>query len=363
MRVVRLVPGRAAPADAEGGILARDVTVAGAAWNKGRRLSAADLGAFETAHDVRVRGLASAGRSQPGVVPLIIAEAGDLHEDEAARRIARAVAGPGLDLRGPMESRVNLVAACAGVMRVDVALLARIDRWDPVAVFTGLDGQIVAAGTVVASAKVGPHVVSCAIVERVEGTLGPAAARGRYVVRVDAFARRRIAVLVKDTIAPSAGSSFQANIAVRVEDLGSDLAGIRHVADDPDAIAASIVPLLRGPDGVDVILTAGAASTDPGDAFFVAVERLRGRIVSRGVPAHPGSMLWVARIGAVVLLGLPTCGAYSKATAVDLLLPWILAGAPADRRTIARLGHGGLLTRDMRFRFPAYARSLEAPEG
>src|SRR5207245_2868611 len=32
-------------------------------------------------------------------------------------------------------------------------------------------------------------------------------------------------------------------------------------------------------------------------------------------------------------------------------------------RTAAPLGHGGILTRDMRFRFPAYARELEAPEG
>jgi hypothetical protein len=32
-------------------------------------------------------------------------------------------------------------------------------------------------------------------------------------------------------------------------------------------------------------------------------------------------------------------------------------------RTVARLGHGGILTRDQRFRFPAYARDLDAPEG
>jgi molybdopterin biosynthesis enzyme len=120
---------------------------------------------------------------------------------------------------------------------------------------------------------------------------------------------------------------------------------------------------VEGADPADVVLTAGAASTDPGDPFFVAVERLRGTIVSRGVPAHPGSMLWMARVRRTVVLGLPTCGAYSRATAVDLLLPWILAGAPADRRTIARLGHGGLLTRDMRFRFPAYTRGFDAPEG
>ena len=46
----------------------------------------------------------------------------------------------------------------------------------------------------------------------------------------------------------------------------------------------------------------------------------------RGVPAHPGSMLWLARVGTVPILGLPTCGAYSKATAADLLLPRAAVG-------------------------------------
>ena len=81
------------------------------------------------------------------------------------------------------------------------------------------------------------------------------------------------------------------------------------------------------------------------------------------MPAHPGSMLWLGRAGRTTFLGLPTCGAYSRATAADLLLPWLLAGEPPTRRTVARLGHGGILTRDMRFRFPPYARRLDAPDG
>ena len=63
--------------------------------------------------------------------------------------------------------------------------------------------------------------------------------------------------------------------------------------------------------------------------------RSAGAIVRRGVPAHPGSMLWLARIGRTAILGLPTCGAYSKATAADLLLPRLLSGERrlgADRR-------------------------------
>jgi hypothetical protein len=74
-------------------------------------------------------------------------------------------------------------------------------------------------------------------------------------------------------------------------------------------------------------------------------------------------MLWLGRLGKASVMGLPTCGAYSKATAADLLLPRLLTGEPASARTVASLGHGGILTRDMRFRFPRYARDLEAPEG
>jgi molybdopterin biosynthesis enzyme len=114
---------------------------------------------------------------------------------------------------------------------------------------------------------------------------------------------------------------------------------------------------------VDLVLTAGGASTDPEDPFFVALHALGGRVVRQGVPAHPGSMLWLGRAGRTALVGLPTCGAYSRATAADLLIPRLLAGEPPTAATVAKLGHGGVLSREMRFRFPAYALELEAPEG
>ena len=45
---------------------------------------------------------------------------------------------------------------------------------------------------------------------------------------------------------------------------------------------------------------------------------------------------------------------FSKATAVDLLLPPIFAGEHLDSRRIAALWQGGLLNREMAFKFPAY---------
>ena len=352
MRLERLVAGRPSSSDLVGAVLPRDLRVGGERWSKGRRLTADDLARLAVERPVAVTG---AGAEPPLVV--LVPEAGDIHEDEAALRLAAAVAGPGLELRGPAESRVDLRAAVDGVVRIRVAALERLDRIDPLEVFTIYDGQIVRAGDLVASVKVAPQLVAEAVIRR-----GEAVARaGGAVVSVAAFRPGKVGVLVKESVHGPARDRFEASVRAKVEGLGSTIVAILYVADDATAVADGLRTLRRG--GATLILTAGARSMDPSDAVFAALDELGGTIVRRGVPAHPGSMLWLARLGRVPILGLPTCGAYSKATAADLLLPRLLAGEPASRATIARLAHGGILTRAMRFRFPSYARELDAPEG
>jgi molybdopterin biosynthesis enzyme len=173
----------------------------------------------------------------------------------------------------------------------------------------------------------------------------------------------RVLVIVKESIRARDRERFETSVRSKVESLGSSIAEIAYVTDDATSVGATLLTKAVGPRAVDIVLTAGGRSTDPTDPFFVAIADLGGRIVRHGVPAHPGSMLWLARIGRTAILGLPTCGAYSKATAADLLLPRLLTGEPPTRRTVSALGHGGILTRDMRFRFPPYARELDAPDG
>ena len=119
---------------------------------------------------------------------------------------------------------------------------------------------------------------------------------------------------------------FEASVRAKVETLGSEIVSIVYAETDAD-VAAELGRVSRGRGRVDVVLTAGGGSTDPLDPFFVAIDELGGEIVRRGVPSHPGSMVWLARLGRTAVLGLPTCGAYSKATAADLA-----AAAAAHRR-------------------------------
>ena len=291
---------------------------------------------------------------------VLVPEPGELHEDDAAIRLAAAVAGPGLTVRGPTQSRVDLLAEAPGVLNVRVAELERLNRIDPLEVFTAFDGQVVEAGDLVASVKIAPHVVDAATVDAGARLAGFGS---HPIVWVAPFLARRVGVIVKESVRSTARARFEASVRAKIEGLGSEIVAIDYVDDDAEAVEAAMAAFVRRPDPLDLILTAGAASTDPLDACFVAIAALGGRVVRRGVPAHPGSMLWLARIGGTAILGLPTCGAYSKATAADLLLPRLLSGEDPSEKTVAKLGHGGILTRTQRFRFPAYARELDAPDG
>ena len=80
-------------------MLTRDLSVAGERWSKGRRLTRDDLGrlAHPPAGPESGAPLRIIGRSaRPSGVTVIVIEPGDLHEDEAACRLAVAIAGLGL---------------------------------------------------------------------------------------------------------------------------------------------------------------------------------------------------------------------------------------------------------------------------
>jgi probable molybdopterin binding protein len=349
LRVERIQPGSRPNAALAGAVLTRDLRVAGERWPKGRRLSEADL--------VALNGDAAA--MPPDGVTVLVLEPGDLHEDEAALRLAAAVGDETLAVRGPAESRVDLVARVAGVLQVRTRELERINRIDPLEVFTSFDGSIVNPGDLVASIKVAPHVVAESAIAAGEAV---ARSRARAIVHVAPFKPMRVAVVVREAVRSVARERFETSVRAKVETLGSEVVSIEYADSDGD-VAAALRRATRGRGRVDLVLTAGGGSTDPMDPFFVAIDELGGEIVRRGVPSHPGSMVWLGRLGRTAILGLPTCGAYSKATAADLVIPRLLTGERPSPRLVSPLGHGGILTRNQRFRFAAYAADLEAPEG
>jgi hypothetical protein len=281
-------------------------------------------------------------------IHLLELEPGDVHEDEASLRLARAVSGPGIQLKGPVESQTHLRAEYRGLLEVKADALYKLNVLPDVSVFTAYDAQPVTEGKAVGATKVTPLAIPGAVLDRAEEI---ARAEGP-IVQVRPFTGGAVGVVVRDRFAGTTREKFESAIHMKVGWFGSPVAAICYLPDDVGAIAEAIERFVI--DGVSLILAAGVNSTDPLDLTLQALDRVGGETEVRGVPAHPGSTCWLAYIGEVPLFGLALCGMFSKTTVLDLLLPRFLSGRSVRAADIAALGHGGLLGRDMAFRFPPY---------
>ena len=279
-------------------------------------------------------------------IHLLAVEPGDLHEEDAGRRLATAATGDGVEVKGYTGGQWTLTAARRGLLRVDLRRLADVNVHEGIAVFSLFDGQPVERGETVAKAKVTPLVISGETVRAVE----KAAADG--AVAVAPFRPAVIGAVARESLEPRQRARFEAALQQKVDWFGSRLLDIRFAEPSARGVADELTAL-RG-EGAEVLIVAGASALDPLDPVFGGLALLGARMERHGAPAHPGSLLWLARWNGLAVLGMPTCGMFSQATTFDLVLPRLLAGERVGNREIAGLGHGGLLSREMAYRFPPY---------
>jgi biotin operon repressor len=279
-------------------------------------------------------------------IHLLALEPGDLHEEDAGRRLAAAVAGEGVEVKSYTGGQWTLAATRRGLLRVDTARLGAVNVHEGMAVFTLFDRQPVDRGETVAKAKVTPLVIAGETVGAVEQ-----AARGGAVT-VAAFRPAVVGAAARESLEPKQRARFEVALKQKIEWLGGRLLAVRFAGVSPRAVADEVQALRA--EGADVLIVAGASALDPLDPVFGGLTLLGARMERHGAPAHPGSLLWLARWHDLPVLGMPTCGMFSQATTFDLVLPRLLAGEAIGNAEIAGLGHGGLLSREMAYRFPPY---------
>jgi hypothetical protein len=281
-------------------------------------------------------------------IHLLALEPGDLHEEEAGRRLAAAVVGQGVEVRGYTGGQWTLAAARRGLLRIRSGALTDVNAQEGMSVFTLFDGQPVEPGEVVAKAKVTPLVLPETTVRAVEQV---AAAAGG-VILVAGFRPSTVGVVARESLDARQRARFESALRQKIDWLGGRLLPIRFAGPTDQAVADELRALRT--EGADVLIVAGASALDPLDPVFGGLTLLGAAMERHGAPAHPGSLLWLARWNSAPVLGMPTCGMFSQATTFDLVLPRLLTGERIGNRELAGLGHGGLLSREMAYRFPPY---------
>ncbi len=281
-------------------------------------------------------------------IHLLHLDPGDLHEEEAGGRLARAAVADGVEVKGYSGGQWTLAATRRGLLSIARTALADVNAQEGVSVFTLFDGQPVEPGETVAKAKVTPLAIPEQTLAAVERTAQVAGG----LITVKGFRPSRVGAVARENLDPRQRARFEAALKQKIDWFGSFLLPIHYAGPTPEAVAGELTALRSR--GVDVVIVAGASALDPLDPVFAGLEQLGARLERHGAPAHPGSLLWIARWDAVPVIGMPTCGMFSQATTFDLVLPRLLSGEAIGNREVAELGHGGLLSRDMAYRFPPY---------
>jgi hypothetical protein len=335
VRPVAWVPGTPLPDTLLGAVLAHNVRTA-------------DDRAFllkkgEVLDSPRLRRLAEADRE----VHLLLPDPGEIHENEAGLRLARAVSGPGVRIKGLIGAQYQLVSERRGLLRVDAAAVDSINRIDGLSLFTRFDSQPVESDEMVAAAKCTPLLIQARAVEQAESR-----AAVSQVLRVLPYLPRRVGVLLLERVDPAARERFAEVLQLKLGYFGSRLGSLAEARQSESEIVPALRRLLD--EGHEVIMLAGASSLDPLEPLFPALRQVGARIEKHGAPAHPGSLFWMAYFGDTPMFGLSSCEMFSHKTILDVVLPRVFAGEPLRREQIVKLGYGGLLEVGMDWRFPKY---------
>ncbi len=275
-----------------------------------------------------------------GVAEIIAArlEAGDVGEDEAARRLAERLAGPNLRLERAFTGRVNLFAERAGLVVVDARTIARINAVDEaITAATLAPFRVVEPGDMVATVKIIPFGVP-------GEALGAAVeAAGGGAVRVAPFRPLRIGVIstLLPGIKPSVVAKTLRVLEARLKPAGASIVREERV---PHEFAPLTRALSAAAPGCDLLLIFGASAiTDRRDVIPAAIEAFGGRVDHFGMPVDPGNLLLLGARGSLPIIGAPGCARSPKENGFDWVLQRVLANIPITSADIMGMGVGGLL--------------------
>ena len=160
---------------------------------------------------------------------------------------------------------------------------------------------------------------------------------------------------MRQQLTDDARARFERSLGMRSTWFGGTIEPVRYVEDDPEQVRHALIDAAAT---ANLVLAVGVASVDPLDVTWQSLLAAGATSIRRGLPMHPGSSYWIAELGGRPVIGVASCGMFSRRSALDLLIARLHAGLSLDPAYLASLGHGGLLGKEAAWRIPPYEAAL-----
>jgi hypothetical protein len=317
--------------EAVGRPLAHDLTkidaknhTKGARFKKGQIITEADLPI-----------LREMGRESLSILELA---ADEMHEDDAAEALCRALLGENCSAGLPEEGRVTIKSDCRGLLSYDPESVHRINEDPDWVLSTIAPHRQVNGGQPIAGFRIRPLAMERHRVERAVSTASPLNVRPFMPLKAG------LVTTGKELAEGRVEDAFAGKFRQKIAPFGGTLIGQRFATDDSGLIADAISAFLS--EGAQLVVCTGGMSVDADDRTPGGIAKVARKIAFRGVPVLPGAMLmlgWAEMAGGrdAAVIGSPACVVHDDRTALDKILPFVFAGEDPSPH-VRRWGVGGL---------------------
>lgn len=317
--------------EAVGKVLAHDITEIRPGQFKGP--------AFKKGHMVEEKDLEHLRRLGKEHLYVLHMGPDEVHEDDAARKLARALAGPGIVYNEEAaEGKIALKAAHRGLLKINVDALTEFNMVPDVTCSSRHNNVVVEEGEIVAGTRAIPLIIDRRDLEKAVEVANHAGG----VISVKEMAKPETGLVItgNEVYTGLIEDKFAPIIRKKLDRFGCRVKDPLFLPDDRDEIRKGIEHLLSA--GVGMVLVAGGMSVDPDDVSRLAIADAGAADVVYGSPVLPGAMFLYGHFGDVPVMGLPACVLFYRTTVFDLMLPRVLAGERVTRKILAETAHGGL---------------------
>ena len=264
----------------------------------------------------------------------------DVAENEAAECLGQWLASEHLAVSKAATGRVNLIAATAGVFKVNIEALLALNDIPGVTLATLHNHSVVKPKKIVGTIKIIPFSIPQQDLETAHRVI----INQPGLVTLEPFVSKQVVLITTGSEAAreKVVAGFTPALRERFKNYGSELITGPYVAEDETAICQALASVLNNQP--DMVIIAGETSImDLEDITPRAIKAVGGKIIYHGVPVEPGNLLLLAYHHQTPIVGAPGCAKSKHFNVVDMVLPRLATGERLSRQDLITLGHGGYL--------------------
>ena len=287
-------------------------------------------------------------------------EDGDVHEDEAANLLAKAMAGQGVQLGRAATGRVNCYAQNAGLFTLPrERLLACNQVSESITASTLAENLWVEAGKMIATIKIIPYAVPKQTLQDAIDTFEGMRSSVKTTHLPESLSLEKLCVhnamsrnayLIQTTLPETPKSVLEKTERItqsRLVKREIELVNSVHCPHDIDDLATHLANLnkqieLDKSSNAWILISGVSATSDRRDVVPQALEQAGGSILRCGIPVDPGNLLMLGTLGGSTVIGIPGCARSLKHNGLDLFMDRLACNVPVTQAWINSLAIGGL---------------------